>query len=168
LWRSPSSRKSPILVRGFRYFAFLVLLVVLLIGFMTFIRLGEANTDDIRLVIGMNRLRHGYLDLAPELEPYFTMGHHDDQVSILQSYRLGYQLRLSRLLGGTPALVAAINAVLVGVIAAIIAEAMGTQDLVIVAVGIIAALVAVIGHGTMMFRAITYGRKEHRSRFPNK
>ena len=68
----------------------------------TFIRLGEANTDDIGLVIGMNRLRHAYLELAPELQPYFTTGHHDDHASIMQSYGLGYRLSLSRVLGARP------------------------------------------------------------------
>ena len=61
-----------------RAFALVVLPVVLLVGLTTFFRLGEANTHDITLVIGMNRLRHAYVELAPELEPYFTTAHHDD------------------------------------------------------------------------------------------
>jgi len=94
---------------GFRVFALLVLPVVLLIGLATFIRLGQANTDDIGLVIGMNRLRHAYLELAPELQPYFTTGQHDDHAGIMLSYGLGYRLSVSRVLGGTPALVASID-----------------------------------------------------------
>jgi hypothetical protein len=30
------------------------------------------------LVLAMNRLRHGYLTMAPGLKPYFSTGHHDD------------------------------------------------------------------------------------------
>src|SRR5262245_16104393 len=57
---------------GFRLFALLVLPIVLLVGLATVIRLADANTDDFGLVLGMNRLRHAYLELAPELEPYFV------------------------------------------------------------------------------------------------
>jgi hypothetical protein len=76
---------------GFRLFALLVfallaLPVVLLVGLGTVLRLGAANTEDFALVIGMNRLRHSYLELAPELEPYFVTAHHDDEASIMQSY----------------------------------------------------------------------------------
>jgi hypothetical protein len=65
--------------------------------------------------------------LAPELEPYFVTGHHDDHASILQSYGLGYRPSLSGVLGGTPALVGAINVVVVGVIGALIAEVLGAR-----------------------------------------
>src|SRR5262245_56306167 len=54
---------------GFRLFALFVLPVVLVVGVATLLRLGDANTDDFGLVLGMNRLRHAYLELAPELEP---------------------------------------------------------------------------------------------------
>ena len=115
----------------------------------------------------MNRLRHAYLTLAPELQPYFTTGHHDDHASILQSYGLGYRLSLSRVLGGTPALVGAINVVLVGVVAALIGEVLGAPGTAIVVVGVIAALAAAVGHGALVFRAITRGRRGHRPRFPS-
>lgn len=151
----------------FRLFALLILPVVLLMGFVTYIRLGEANTDDIGLVIGMNRLRRAYLELAPELEPYFTSGHHDDHPSILQSYGLGYRPRFSRVLGGTPSLVASLNVVVAGIIAALVAEVLGATDTAAVVVGIITAIIAALGHGVMVFRAITQGRREHRPRFPS-
>jgi hypothetical protein len=59
---------------GFRLFALLMLPIVLLVGVATDLRLSAANADDLGLVIGMNRLRHAYLELAPELEPYFVTG----------------------------------------------------------------------------------------------
>jgi hypothetical protein len=151
---------------GFRLFALLILPVVLLVGLATFIRLGEANSDDIGLVIGMNRLRHAYLELAPELEPYFTTGHHDDLASIMQSYGSGLRLSFSRVLGGTPSLVAIINVVIAGVIAALIAEALGASNTVNVVVGIVAALGVAVAQGAMVFRAIKRGRGGHHPRFP--
>jgi hypothetical protein len=151
---------------GFRLFALLMLPVVLLVGLTTFIRLGEANSDDIGLVIGMNRLRHAYLELTPELEPYFTTGHHDDLASITQSYGSGLRLSFSRVLGGTPSLVGIINTVIAGVIAALIAEAAGAANTVNVVVGIVAALGVAVGQGAMVFGAIKRGRGSYHPRFP--
>jgi hypothetical protein len=34
---------------------------------------------------GMNRIRHAYLELAPELEPYFVTSRYDDRACLLQS-----------------------------------------------------------------------------------
>jgi ABC-type transport system involved in cytochrome bd biosynthesis fused ATPase/permease subunit len=152
---------------NFRLFALLVLPVVFLVGFVTFIRLGEANTDDIGLVIGMNRLRNAYLELAPELQPYFTTGHFDDHASILQSYGLGYRQSFSRYLGGTPALVGMINAVVVGIIAALVADALGAPSTVDAVVGVVAALAAAAGHAALMSRAIQRGRGGYRPKFPS-
>ena len=51
--------------------AIFVLLVVLFTGVATIARLMHLNRDDFRWVVGMNRLRHGYLELHPELEAAF-------------------------------------------------------------------------------------------------
>lgn len=96
-------------------------------------------------MIGMNRLRHAYLELAPELEPYFVTGHHDDEASIMQSYSHNFPPGLTRIIAGTPTLVNAINVVVVGVFAAFIAGALGAAEAVSVVVGIVAALAAVVG-----------------------
>src|SRR6267378_5074968 len=58
--------------------AILTLAVVLFAGLATISRLTQLNQDDYRWVIAMNRLRHGYLDLHPELEPNFTSSQYDD------------------------------------------------------------------------------------------
>ena len=151
---------------GFRLFALLVLPVVLLVGLATLIRLSDANIDDLGLVAGMNRLRHAYLELAPELEPYFLTGRNDDQEGIMQTYGWNARPRLSRFLAGTPNLVAAINVVVFGVFAALIAQTVGAPDMTAAAVGIIAALVAVFGFAIFAFRSVRGARRAYRPRFP--
>jgi hypothetical protein len=153
---------------GARVFALLVLPVVLLVGLMTFVRLGEANSHDIMLVIGMNRLRHAYLELAPELEPYFVTAHHDDHAAILQTYGAGYRYSVGRVLGGTPALVAIINVVLAGVVAALAAAGLGATEAVVIATGLAGALVVAAGQGGLVAGAMARGRADYRSRFPTR
>ncbi len=68
---------------GFVAFSLVTLPVVLFVGLTTFIRLVAANNDEARWVLGMNRIRAAYLALAPELEPYFITGHHDDEKGLM-------------------------------------------------------------------------------------
>lgn len=153
---------------GFRLFALLVLPVVLLVGLATLIRLAEDNAEDFGLVIGMNRLRHAYLELAPELEPYFVTGHHDDEAGILRSYGFGgASFSLSRFIAGTPNLVGAINVVVVGALAALIADTLGASDAVDVAVGVVVALAAATGLGALAVRSMRRDLRAHRPRFPS-
>ena len=63
---------------GFLLTALVILPVVLFVGIATVVRLGASNYHDAMCVIGMNRIRHAYLELAPDLEPYFVMSSHDD------------------------------------------------------------------------------------------
>ncbi len=150
---------------GFRLFALLVLPIVLLVGLATVIRLGDANAEDFWLMSGMNRLRHAYLELAPELEPYFVTGHYDDEASIMASYGLNARLRLTSVLAGTPNIVAAINVVVVGVLAALVADVLGASDAADVVIGVLAALVAAAGHVLLAIHSITSTRRAYHPRF---
>ena len=153
---------------GFRLFALLVLPVVLLVGVATVIRLSDANTEDLGMVAGMNRIRHAYLELAPELEPYFTTAHHDDEASLMQTYRLIHHFGpiSIRILAGTPTLVGAINVVVVGVLAALVADTVGASDAVDIAVGVGAALLAAVAFGALALGSIASARRRYVARFP--
>jgi hypothetical protein len=70
---------------GFVAFALVLLPVVYFLGLATAIRLAQINFEDARWVQGMNRIRHAYLELAPELEPYFVTGKHDDRAGLQES-----------------------------------------------------------------------------------
>ncbi len=70
---------------GFVVFALVLLPVVYFLGVVTIARLSQVNREDARWVQGMNRIRHAYLELAPELEPYFVTSPYDDRAGVLQS-----------------------------------------------------------------------------------
>ena len=71
---------------GFTLFALLALPVVLFVGATTFVRLVEVNNEDVHWVYGMNLLRHAYLDMEPDLEPYFVSGSASDAAAIVKTY----------------------------------------------------------------------------------
>ena len=70
---------------GFVVFALVLLPVIYFLGFVTIVRLAQVNLENARWVQGMNRIRHAYLQLAPELEPYFVTSKYDDDAGILES-----------------------------------------------------------------------------------
>lgn len=156
--------------RGFQLFAFLVLPVVLFLGWATYTRINAASGEDIYAVVGMNRLRHAYLELAPELEPYFVTGHHDDISGVLQSMALAQpsrQVSPSAVLASTPLLVAIISAVVAGVLAGLAADALGAPSAVFVAVGIATGLAYAVAMFASHLQGAMRLAREAKPRFPD-
>lgn len=147
---------------GFRLFAILVLPVVVLVGLATLIRLMEVNAEDAWLVAGMNRLRHAYLELAPELDQIFVTGHHDDKAGIIQSYGPAVRIRALDYLSSTPMLVGTIDAVVVGALVGLLLDALGAEAPISIALGVLTTLAAVatllaviVKYGDRMWGAVT-------------
>jgi hypothetical protein len=68
--------------------AIFMLTVVFFVGVATVRRLSMLNRDDYKWVVGMNRLRHAYLELHPELEPNFITSPYDDLPGALRTMGL--------------------------------------------------------------------------------
>jgi hypothetical protein len=68
--------------------AIFMLTVVFFVGVATVRRLLMLNRDDYMWVVGMNRLRHAYLEIHPELEPNFITSPHDDLAGALKTLGL--------------------------------------------------------------------------------
>ena len=143
---------------GFTAFAFLVLPIALFVGVAN-LRLIEARIDDFWLLSGMNRLRHAYLKIAPELEPHFVNGHHDDEQGLYETYGPGTKSRFYRLIGETSTLVAVINAALAGVVAGLVANAAGTGIELSLFIGAVVTTVLVVWLVNTSRRLIERGRR---------
>jgi hypothetical protein len=79
---------------------------------------------------------------------------------------MGASMNLSRILAGTPNLVAAINILVFGVFAALVAQTLGASDQVALVVGLVAAVLAAIGLAALAFQSIGRGMRMHHPRFP--
>src|SRR5215208_1353848 len=151
----------------FRVFALLVLPIGLLIGLGTYIRLVEADIEDVWLVTGMNRIRQAYMQLAPDLAQYFITSHHDDEAGILQTYSFRRQLGVMHLLSGSPVIVGIIDALLCGVLAAVATQALGGTVAIQVAIGFLTVLASGMVLGALGHRRLAQLRRELRPRFPS-
>ncbi len=110
--------------RGFVTFALLLLPLVLGVGWTTFVRLAEVNNEDAYWVTGMNRLRRAYLELEPDLAPYFVTGTTDDTAGLQRTYAVhGGGIGLHALVT-TPATVAFVNSAILGVLTTVVAMQM--------------------------------------------
>jgi hypothetical protein len=105
--------------------ALALLPVVLFLGVATHIRLVEINRAEVELVLAMNRLRHGYLQIAPALRPYFSTSDHDDERGLAVSYLLARSQRgpWRQFLNSTPTVIATVDAALAAAIVVLVARA---------------------------------------------
>jgi hypothetical protein len=154
----------------FRVFSILLLPLVLLIGLTTFVRVADVSIEDVAMVAGMNRLRHAYLEIAPELEPYFVTGHTDDEAGVLKTIGHSQPIEVGgvRVIAALPVLVGLIDAVVAGFLVALVVQAIGGSDLVAVAFGFLTAvIVAVLLARSFVARIEKIRRDRDAPRFPS-
>jgi hypothetical protein len=104
---------------GFVAFALVLLPVVFFLGVVTIIRLSQINVEDALWVQGLNRLRHAYFELAPELEPYFVTSRYDDVPGLLVSTPRSRLRKPFQAFVASPGVVAVLNSVVAGATAGI-------------------------------------------------
>jgi hypothetical protein len=151
---------------GFRMFAFLVLPVVMLLGLATFVRLVEADVEDTWTIIGMNRLRHAYVEIAPELAEYFVTSSTDDEPGVQRTYAFRAHLGVGHLLAGSPVIVGVIDSMIGGVLAAVVGQAAGAPPWLQITVGILVGLAMAAALGAMGYRRVAQLRRNYRPLFP--
>jgi hypothetical protein len=141
---------------------------VFFLGFVTIVRLIQVGWEDALWVQGMNRIRHAYLDLAPELEPYFVTSRYDDERGILVS-----SLGVARVLPPLQAfvavsgVVAVLDCVVAGAIAGIAAHALDAGPGSAVGLAVLTSVVMLALFSLIAFLLISHLRRRVVVRFPS-
>jgi hypothetical protein len=148
-------------------FALVLLPVVFFLGIVTIARLGQINNEDTAWMQGMNRIRNAYLDIAPELEPYFVTSKHDDGRGVLASMALPDVIPRRQAFVAIPGVVAVLDAVVMGVIAGIAGLGLDVGTAAAVAFGLVAFAVTLIAFGAWAMRAIASHQRGMVVRFPS-
>lgn len=124
---------------SFLPFTMLVLAVLLVLGVTAYLRLVQINLEDATLVGAMNRIRAGYLRVAPGAAAYLSTDAHDDPGGTLRSLSLG----LNGPVGGSQVIQALVTApATVGMIDAAIAGLLAGCLVLLVSAGPVPAMVA--------------------------
>jgi hypothetical protein len=126
---------------GFQVLSIGLTAVILVLGTLTALRVHNASVDDAAMIIGMNRIRAGYLDLDPGLAAYIVADWHDDMAGVIRTYTLGAPRTLrSHVVGSTSMYMTVVNGIVAGTLGALIADAAGGATAVVVVAGVLAGL----------------------------
>ncbi len=130
---------------SFLIIAAIVLAFDVIIGLTTYARIIGANQDDLRALHGMARIRHGYTQIAPIVEPYFTTGTHDDVRGAMLSYGTPARTGIGLILYGistSGGMIGLINSLVVGVLAGVLVLLTHLPGEWAVGAGVVAAVAA--------------------------
>jgi hypothetical protein len=153
---------------AFVTFAHVLLPVVLFAGVGTFRRLIEVNREDVRWVVGMNRLRQAYLEAAPELRPYFVTGWTDDEAGIMRTFgATAGRGSFAHEFVTTPGLIAVVDGVVAGVLVALIGLQLDLGAVISVALGVTSGIAMVGLLAWEQYRLVIRSRGLER-RFPER
>ena len=107
---------------AFALFAVILLPLLLFIGLATFERLLQLAIENIRCVVAINRLRHYYLEIAPELESHITLSPFDDMAGVLASLgSVRTRLRPWDLVISNAGIIGVVDALLAAIVTGLIA-----------------------------------------------
>ena len=153
---------------GFYAFALVLLPVVFFLGVVTILRLGQINREDAHWVQGMNRIRHAYLEIAPELEPYFVASRFDDHAGVTATALGPTPIRMP-LQGfiALPGIISVMDAVVAGAVGAIAALAFGSGTAVAFVVAGVLFCAALAGFSLLAARSIAAASRTFVVRFPS-
>ena len=153
--------------RRFITFALVLLGMVIMVGTLTQMRLGNAAIEDLAHVIGMNRLRAAYVELDPDIERYLVTSAHDDDNGIWQTYNhLMGPNPIWQPFASTGAFITLVNAGLTGVFAALVAVAMDAPGPLVGAVAAGGGLAFLGISVTLAVRQVGRVSRRYVSRFP--
>ena len=154
--------------------AILLLATVYFVGMATIARIGHLNAEDAYWLRGMNRIRHAYLEMRPELAQYFVTGQYDDMRGVFTTLGLSArppgQHLLSDLGHGVqtlPGMLGIVVGVVGGAWGAVIVIALGAPDYLAIAIGTICFLMTVIALAVAARRNIVAAAKAWKPNFPS-
>jgi hypothetical protein len=154
--------------------AILLLAIVFFVGMASIARIGHLNAEDAHWLMGMNRIRHAYLELRPELGKYFVTGQYDDMHGVFTTLGLTadppgqrFWSDLGHGVQTLPGMLAIIVAAVAGAWGALAAAALGAPMALSVTVGAVCFLITVVGNAISARRGIIASAKSWTPQFPS-
>ncbi len=151
---------------AFYVFSLVVLPTLFFMGLITFERVLQSGSADVIYARGINRIRHLYLEYAPQMQPYFILSSHDD--TSLPMENLGamhtswWQVFLS-----TAGMMAMINSVLAGSFVGLLLAAFTLPLWVSTSAGVVTFLVSVGLHQRYQWEQGTHMERNLPVLFPS-
>jgi hypothetical protein len=155
---------------GTAFFAFSVVIfpTLIFLGLMTLVRLLQVSVNDVRCVQAINRIRHFYVEMAPETERYLSFSYHDDPEAVQRTMMPFHPPGPLQTFASTPGPVIMINSVLAGAFASILAAGVRSLTLIpVIAIGVSVLVVSIWLHVQIAARIWPRATREKMdTRFP--
>lgn len=151
----------------FLVFGIVILAVVLFVGVATFLRMAASNYYDAQCVIGMNRIRAAYLEMAPDLERYFVMSAHDDVRGL--GITMGVPPATAPIvhqIAATPLVVGVVNSVIAAAVIGMLALLADAAIAVVLTACVVTFLVGLLLHIRQGRRSVARAQASVRPLFP--
>ena len=129
---------------AFFVFSLVVIPTLVFMGLITFERVLQSGSTDIIYARGVNRIRHLYLEYAPQLQPYFMLSAHDDREETLSHEAMSTSW--VQVFFNTAGMIAVINSVLIGSFVGLLLAVFSLPLWVCTSAGVVAFLVSVVIH----------------------
>lgn len=126
-----------------RAFALVLLPILCFMGIVTKARLEQLSLADFQYQRAINRIRHAYVDVAPDAARYLMLSIHDDVRGVAHTavYQEGRRMGLLT----AAQMIAVINSVIIGLIVAIAFRwATGSSGITAILAGIVAGVVVAV------------------------
>ena len=112
-------------------------------GLVTFERVIQSTYAVIVYARGINRIRHLYIEYAPQMQPYFILSSHDESASVVGS--VGVRVSWWQIFLIAPGILAVINSVIAGVFVGMLLSAFFTWPLLVcTSAGVVTFLLSVV------------------------
>ena len=129
---------------AFFVFSLVIIPTLVFMGLITFERILQSGSTDIVYARGVNRIRHLYLEYAPQLQPYFMLSAHDDWGETLSHEQMSTSW--VQVFFSAAGMIAMINSVLIGSFAGLLLAVFSLPLWVCTSAGVVAFLVSVVIH----------------------
>ena len=129
---------------AFFVFSLVVIPTLVFMGLITFERLLQSGSTDIIYARGVNRIRHLYLEYAPQLQPYFMLAALDNRGEALSHEQMSTSW--VQVFFSVAGMIAVINSVLIGGFAGLLLAVFSLPLWICTIAGVVAFLVSVILH----------------------
>src|SRR5262245_44724633 len=152
----------------FDAFAIVLVSILLLVGTLPVLRVGNAGDEDMAYVIGMNRLRAAYAELDAAIDRYFIPSKHDDEQGIRQTYAyFPHASSLVQPLASSLMFILVVDAVVAGVLAGLVASAADGSGVAIALASAVAGASYLVAWAWRFMHRFNVFRSEYEPLFPH-
>jgi hypothetical protein len=152
---------------AFLLFGLVLFPSLLFLGFVTFERALQTAIENMIHSRGINRIRHYYVELAPEVGRYFIHSTHDDVAGAVQNMGIVPKESWWQHLVTNAGMVAVVNSVLAGVFTGMLVRFVTSLPVYVAAgAGVAVFLVSVIAHHSYQLKKFTEFEGRLKTLFP--